>query len=328
MKEIKCNRRYAVTTMAAVWFTTPVWAESAWPTRPIKMVVPYPAGGAPDAFVRALAEHLSVQFPGSSTVVDNRPGASGLLGARAVAQGPADSHTLAYVSSGHVTLAAMNPKFDLLKELKPVSRLSASAFAVLVAADSPHKNMEDLIRHVQANPGKVNCGTAGTGSPSHMAVEYLQESTQNFKTNLVAYKGAIESINAIMGGHIDMTIGVLGAAVPLLKSGKLRALAVTTAKRHPLLPNVPTVAESGGGDYAYQAWGGFMVHPSTTDDVVARLQTAFQSAMQSDGVKRYMASTGGMPDTSESPAAFRTQLVKDIAREQAIIQRLGLNLAN
>lgn len=328
MKEIKCNRRYAVTAIAAAWFTTPAWAQAAWPNRPIKMVVPYPAGGAPDAFVRALAEQLGVQFPGSSTVIDNRPGASGLLGARAVSQGPADSHTLAYVSSGHVTLAAMNPKFDLLKELQPVSRLSASAFAVLVAADSPHKTMADLIRHVQAHPGKLNCGTAGPGSPSHMAVEYLQESTQNFKTNLVAYKGAIESINAIMGGHIDMTIGVLGAAVPLLKSGKLRALAVTTAKRHPLLPNVPTMAESGGGDYAYQAWGGFMVHPSTPVDVVARLQTAFQTAMQSEGVKRYLASTGGTPDISASPEAFRDQLVKDLAREQAIIQRLGLKLAS
>lgn len=326
MKKINCNRRHAMTAVAATFLASPIWAQSAWPNRPIKMVVPYPAGGTPDSFTRALAEQLVAQYPGSSTVIDNRPGASGLLGARAVAQGPADGHTLAYVSSGHVTLAAMNPKFDLLKELKPVARLSASAFAVLVAADSPHKTMEDLIRFVQANPGKVNCGTAGPGSPSHMAVEYLQESTQNFKTNLVAYKGAIESINAIMGGHIDMTIGVLGAAVPLLQSGKLRALAVTTANRHPLLPKVPTVAESGGGDYVYQAWGGFMMHPSTPDDVVRRLQTAFQTAMQSEGVKKYIASTGGAPDISASPEAFGAQLAKDIAREQAIIQRLGLNM--
>lgn len=326
MQAIPFNRRHVLGAVAAALCAPLTWAQSVWPTKPIKLFVPYPAGGAPDTLTRSVAEQLGNVLPGSSIVIENRPGASGLLGARAVSQAPADGHALVYVSSGHVTLAAMNPKFELLKELKPLIRLSASPFVVLVATESPYKTMEDLIRFVQANPGKVNCGTAGPGSPSHMAVEYLEESTKNFKTTLVPFKGAVESINAIMGGHIDMTIGVLGAAVSLIQGGKLRVLAVTTPKRVPLLPNVPTVAEAGGGDYAYQAWGGFMVHPDTPDDVVLRLQAAFQIAMQSDGVKKTMAATGGVPDISASPEAFGAQMARDLTREQLIVKRLGMTM--
>lgn len=327
MKKLFRNRRQTLSGLVAASFL-PVWAwaQSAWPSRPIKIVVPYPAGGTPDSFTRVLAEQLVAQWPASSTVIENRPGASGLLGARAVSQAVADQHSLVYVSSGHVTLAAMNPRFALLKELKPVIRLSASPFAVLVAADSPHKNMSDLIKYVQTNPGKINCGTAGPGSPSHFAVEYLEESSKKFKTTLVPFKGAVESINAILGGQIDMTIAVLGAAIQLIQSGKLRVLAVTTPRRIPLLPNVPTVAESGGGDYAYVAWGGFMMHVDTPVDVVRRFYSALHTAMQSESVKKYSAATGSMLDLSESPEAFGEQLAKDIAREQIIVKRLGMTM--
>ena len=302
-------------------------APSAWPSRPLRIVVPYPAGGSPDAFARAIGEYFNTKTPTVPVVVENKPGASGLLGARAVAQAPADHHTLAYVSSGHITLAAMNPRFVLLKELRPVARLSSSPFAVLVGADSPHRTLSDLIRFVQANPGKVNCGTAGSGSAAHLAVEYLEESTRNFKTTLVPFKGAVESIHAILGGHIDMTIGVLGTAVPFIRSGKLRALAVTSPKRIPLLPDLPTVAESGGGsDYAFAAWGGFMVHAETPDDVVRRIWTSLSAATQSEGVMRVIANSGGMLDISESPEAFGTQISRDLAREQIIVKRLGMTM--
>lgn len=304
-----------------------VSAQTAWPNRPVRFVVPFPAGGSPDGFSRSLAQQLGTQIPGSVVTVENRPGASALLGARAVSQGAADSHTLLYASSGHVTLAAINPRFALLKELKPVVRLSSSPFVVLVAAESPHKTMDDLIKFVQANPGKVNCGTAGPGSPAHFAVEYLEESTKNFKTTLIPFKGAIESINAIIGGQIDMTIGVLGAAVPLIRSGKLRALAVTTPRRVPLLPDVPTVAESGGGsEYAFTAWGGIMMHIDTPDEVIARVEAAFKTAMQAEDVRRFMQNSGGMPDLSETPAAFGAQMARDIVKEQAIVKRLGMTM--
>lgn len=295
-------------------------------SRPIKIVVPYPAGGAPDGFSRAVAESLSAQFPGTSVVVDNKPGASGLLGVRAVSQALVDQHTLAYVASGHVTLAAMNPRYQMLKELRPVARMTAAPFVVLVSSQSPYKSLSDLIRFAQANPGKLNCGTAGPGSAAHLAVEYLEESTKDFKTTLVPFKGAVESIQAIVGGQIDMTIAVLGAALPLIRGGKLRALAVTTPKRVGVLPDVPTVAEAGGGDYAFIAWGGFMMHPDTATDIVGRMNQALNNAMQSEVVQRYITATGGLSDVSASPEAFGMQIARDIVREQAIVKRLGMSI--
>lgn len=322
------HRRQALTlALAGLGLSNGAVAQVGWPNKPVRLVVPYPAGGSPDNFTRAIAQQMSLQMPGSTFTVENRPGASGLLGVRAVSQAPADGHSLVYVTSGHVTLAAMNARFQLQKELKPVARLSSSPFVVLVSAESPHKTLGDLIKFVQANPGKVNCGTAGPGSAAHLAVEYLEESTKNFKTTLVPYKGAVESINAIIGGQIDMTIGVLGAATQLILSGKLRPLAITTPKRIALLPDLPTVAESGGGqDYAFTAWGGFMMHADTADDVVTRIETALKAAMQTEDVRKLMQSSGGMPDVSESPALFGAQLARDIAREMVIVKRLGMTM--
>ncbi|MFM7332280.1 MAG: Bug family tripartite tricarboxylate transporter substrate binding protein [Brachymonas sp.] len=322
-------QRRQILLAGLVGMALPSWAsaQSAWPSRPVRLVVPYPAGGPPDGFSRVIAQQLGAQLSGATFTVENRPGASGLLGARAVSQGAADGHSLVYATSGHVTLAAMNPRFPLLRELKPVVRLSSSPFVVLVSAESPHKTMGDLIKFVQANPGKVNCGTAGPGSAAHLAVEYLEETTKNFKTTLVPFKGAVESINAILGGQIDMTIGVLGAAVQLVRAGKLRALAVTTPRRVALLPDLPTVAESGGGsDYAFTAWGGFMMHADTPDDLVARVESALKTAMQNEEVRKFVQSTGSMPDISESPAAFGAQLARDITRETSIVKRLGMTM--
>jgi tripartite-type tricarboxylate transporter receptor subunit TctC len=314
----------ALTSLAALAATsTPLRAQAAWPSKPLKIVVPYPAGGSPDVFARQLGEELARQL-GVTVIIDNKPGASGLLGMRAVSQTAADLHTFAYASSGQVTLTAMNPKFDLLKELKPVVHLSASPFIAVVNADSPIKTMGELIAAVQAQPGKLSFGSAGPGSPAHMAVEYLEESTNNFKALHVPFKGAIESINAILGGQIDFTIGVLGAAAPHIKAGKLRALGITTAKRSPLLPNVPTIAEGGGGNYAFQSWGGMMMHADTPDAVIARAATAFTAAMQSEAVKKLLSNTGSTAEISESPAAFAAQLRRDIATERLIVKRLGI----
>ena len=322
----RSSLRYTLGALMSAPMCLRAQSLGTWPSRPIKIVVPYPAGGAPDGFSRAVAESLSAQFPGTSVVVDNKPGASGLLGVRAVSQAPADQHTLAYVASGHVTLAAMNPRYQMLKELRPVARMSAAPFVVLVSSQSPYKSLPELIRFAQANPGKLNCGTAGPASAAHLAVEYLEESTKDFKTTLVPFKGAVESIQAIVGGQIDMTIGVLGAALPLIRAGKLRALAVTTPKRVAVLPDVPTVAEAGGGDYAFTAWGGFMMHPDTSADIVGRMNQALNNAMQSEVVQRYIATTGGLPDVSASPEAFGVQIARDIVREQAIVKRLGMSI--
>lgn len=318
------NRRAMLGALAvAPWMAPYSRAQGNWPSRTIRLVVPYPAGGAPDIFTRTLGEQLAIGLK-AIVIVDAKPGASGLLGMRAVSQGPADGHTFAYTSSGQVTLTAMNPKFDLLKELKPVVRLSASPFVLLVRADSPYKTVRDLVKAVQAQPGQLSYGTAGPGSPAHMAVAYLEEAIKDFNALHVPFKGAVESINAMLGGQIVFTIAVLGAAAPHIKGGKLRALGVTPAKRVALFPDVPTIAEATGTDYAYESWGGFTVHADTPDEVIAQAAKAFVTAAQSDSVGKYLANTGGRLALMPSPAEFGKALAREVELERRVVKRLGI----
>lgn len=320
------NRRRALAWTATA-LTLPgaaLQARAAGETlRDLRVVVPYPAGGSPDTTTRVLSTEVSRDL-GINIMVENRPGASGLLGARVVSQGPADGTLMVYVTSGHVTLSAINPRFNLLGELSPVVRLSASPFVALVSAQSPWQTMGELMAAAQAQPGKLSFGTAGQGSPAHMAVEFLHEATGNFRALHVPFKGAVESINAILGGQIDFTIGVLGAAVPHIRAGRLRALGVTTAQRQPILPQVPTIAEATRTRYEYVAWGGLMMHPQTPDAIVARLDQAYRKALQSDAAQRHNNSSGGQAWPSDSPAAFAEQLRADLEIERAIVRRLNL----
>jgi len=314
------RRALAWTATAASFAAAPALVRAAGDLR---IVVPYPAGGSPDNSARIASAEAAREL-GVSVIVENRPGASGLLGARAVSQGQADGSTLVYVSSGHVTLAAINPRFDLLKELRPVVRVSASPFVAVVSAQSRHRTMAELVAAVQAQPGRVTYGSAGQGSPAHMAVEFLHEATGNFQGLHVPFKGAVESINAILGGQIDFTIGVLGAAVPHINAGRLRALGMTTPQRLPLLPEVPTIAEATRSNYQFMAWGGFMMHPATPDAAVARLEQALRRGAQSRAYATFLQNSGAEPWLSESPAAFGEQLRRDLEIETQVVRRLNL----
>ncbi|WP_137918861.1 tripartite tricarboxylate transporter substrate binding protein [Hydrogenophaga sp. 2FB] len=318
------TRRTAIAALVAVpWLGRTAMAQSDWPRRPIRIVVPYPAGGTPDVTTRVLGEQLATVLK-TSVIVEAKPGASGLIGMRAVTSSAADGYTLAYVSTGQVTLSAMNPKFDLLKELKPVVRVSGSPFGVLVSTASPYKTMAELVVAVRAQPGKLSFGTAGAGSPAHMAVAHLEDALKDFQALHVPFKGAVESINAILAGQIDFTIGVLGAAVPHLKAGKLRILAVTPARRVALMPDVPTVAEALGTPYDFQSWGGYMVPAGTPDDVVDRLAAGIAQAANTEVFRKFLQSVAGELDLVTSPAEFRKRLVPALDAERRIVQRLGL----
>jgi len=318
------TRRSALALLAATpWIGRSALAQSDWPSRPIRIVVPYPAGGTPDVATRTVAEQLGPMLR-TSIVVDAKPGASGLIGMRAVTGSQPDGYTLGYISSGQVTLTAMNPKFDLLKELKPIAQLTGSPFVVLVGADSPYKTLTELIAATRSQPGKLTYGSAGVGSPAHMAVAYLEEDIKDFKALHVPFKGAVESINAILGGQIDFTIGVLGAAVPQIKSGRLRALAVTPSKRVALLPDVPTIAEVTKTGYEFQSWGGYVAPAGTPDDIVDRLAKAFVQSANTDAMNKYLAGVGGQLDIVATPSEFRKRLQVAIDIERRIVQRLGI----
>ncbi|CAN7776316.1 tripartite tricarboxylate transporter substrate binding protein [Cupriavidus necator] len=297
-------------------------AQGTWPSRPVRIIVPLPAGGGVDVFVRALSERLSAAL-GQAVIVDNKPGAGGLLGAKALAQAPRDGLTLGYITTGQVTLEAMGGRLDLLKELRPVARLSYSPFVVVVRADSPHKTLGELIAAVKASPGKLSFGSSGIGSPPQFAVEDLNEQLGSFKAVHVPYKGAIEVANAIIGGEVDFTIGLLGTMAPLIAGGKLRALAVTSHARVAALPNVPTMNEAGVPGFALEPWGGLAVPAGTPDAVVARLNEVLPGILDAPAMKELFARQGAV-SAYLGANDFTAQIVRQLEKERAVVKRLGM----
>ena len=297
-------------------------AQATWPSAPIRIVVPSPAGGGVDVFARVVGEQLAAALK-QTVIIDNKAGAGGLIGTKAAAQSAPDGYTIAYLHSGLVTVQAMNPRLDLLKEFRPVARLSYSPFMAVVNADSKYKTLQDLIAEVQANPGKLTFGSGGPGSPAHLAVEYIEEKLGNFKAVHVPFKGAAEAANAIVGGQVDFQVGLLGASIPLVQGGKLRALAVTSAKRLPQLPNVPTMSEAGLPGFVFEPWGGFGVPAGTPDAVIARLNEVLPGIMASAPVKDVMAKQGSVVDYAP-PAALAAQIARELEIDKVVVKRLGM----
>ena len=315
------NRSLAF-TLAVAGTAARSQTPAAWPAGPVRIIVPLPAGGGVDVFVRALAEPLAAALK-QTVIVDNKPGAGGLIGAKAAAQAAPDGLTLAYIHSGLVTVQAKNPRLDLLKEFRPVARLSNSPFVVVVSASSRHRTMADLVADVKANPGKLSFGSGGPGSPAHLAVEYLEEKVGNFKALHVPFKGAAEAANALIGGQVDFQIGLLGAVLAPVQGGKLRALAVTGRSRVPQLPAVPTLAEAGVPDFVFEPWGGLAVPAGTPDAVITRLNELLPGVLAHATVKEVMARQGAMPDLA-SPQSLATQIARELEIDKVVVKRLGM----
>jgi tripartite-type tricarboxylate transporter receptor subunit TctC len=308
--------------MAAPAMVSTTYAQSAWPSAPIRIVVPAPAGGGVDVFARVLGEQLAAVLK-QPVIIDNKAGAAGLIGTKAAAQSPADGYTIAYVHSGLVTVQAMNPRLDLLKEFRPVAKLSTSPYLAVVSAESKYKTLQDLVADVQANPGKLSFGSGGPGSPAHLAVEYIEERLGNFKTVHVPFKGPVDAGNAIIGGQVDFMVGLLGATIGLVQSGRLRALAVTSAKRLPQLPNLPTVAESGIPNFAFEAWGGLAVPAGTPDAMVARLNEVLPGVLATAAVKEVVAKQGSAIDYLP-PQGLAELITRGLEIDKVVVKRLGM----
>ncbi len=295
----------------------------SWPAT-TKIVVPLPAGGGVDVIVRKFAEVLGPKL-GTSVIVDNRPGASGLIAAKAASSGSADGGTILYFHPGLLTMQSITGRLDTLGEFKAVTKLSSGPHLLVVPANSPYKTQAELLLAVKSQPAKLNYGTGGNGSPSHLAFEWMEERTAGgLKATAIPFKGGIESVTALMGGEIDFTFALLSVVSEHIKSGKLRALSITSASRAVLLPNVPTVAEAGIPGYVFDSWGALLVPIKTPDAVVNRLYEAAKASANSQEFSSIVARGGGVLDVSPSPAIFTEQLRSAIVEEKRIVDRLGL----
>lgn len=297
-------------------------AWAAWPGKPIRLVVPVPAGGAVDVLVRALGEALAVEL-GQPVLADNIPGAGGLIAAKAVARATSDGHTLLLVHSGMVAVQVLNPRLDLLRELVPLARLVHSPLALVVRADVPYKTLAELIAAVRAQPGQFAFGSGGIGSPAHVAVLEIASRAGPFAAVHIPYNGAAEAGTALLRGDIEFQFGVLGAVLPMVVAGRFRALAVTGATRSALLPEVPTVAEAGLPGFRIEPWAGLAAPAGTPAGIVARWGDLLPRVLAGPTVQPVVVRLGLVSAYADGPELAR-QIARELVQEAARARQLGL----
>lgn len=317
------NRRFAI---AAIVLAAAAGAPLAqtYPSKPIKMVSPFSAGGGNDFLARFLSVRLAAAL-GQPVVVENKPGAGGMMGTDAVAKAAPDGHTILLGSNGPLSvLPALGVKtpYDAGNDLVPVALLTKQPFVLLTHAASPLKDCKQFIATAKAQPDKLNYGTAGTGSAPHLAVEALQLQA-GIRMTHIPYKGASPAINDLVAGQIQLSTADPNTAAPLLKQGRLRALAVTTGRRSPLLPEVPTIAECGVAGYDVAGWFGALVPAGTPAPIVARLQTELARIMAAPETKQALSNLGGELLAS-TPLQFAQHIKSETSRWRQLATTLNI----
>ena len=326
MTRVMLNRRDAfVLTGAALLAVDGVFAQSEWPRgQPLKLIVPFTAGSGTDVVARLLGEKLGPALE-TTIVVDNRAGAGGTLGAALVAKAPADGYTLLVHSAGHLVNPALYPNlsYDTIKDFAGVTAL-ASLPNVLVTAPDRFKDVRDLVEQAKSKPGTLNYGSAGNGSATHMNAEVFRFAA-GIQAQHVPFKGTPEALNEVMAGRIDWFFAPMVSALSLVQSGKLKALAVGTAKRSDVLPQLPTTVEAGVPGSEYLFWVGLFAPARTPAAIVERLHDEVVKIMSSADMKERLDKLGAEPFLM-SPAAFDKFIVDETAKSQQIVRAAGIKL--
>ncbi|MGE0311214.1 MAG: Bug family tripartite tricarboxylate transporter substrate binding protein [Lautropia sp.] len=299
-------------------------AAAAWPERPIRIVVPFAAGGSTDVVARALAKELADAL-NQSVIVENKAGAGGNIGADAVAKAAPDGYTILMVSGSIVTV---NPHmyakmpFDAKKDLIGVTNVASGPQVLVVNKDIPAKDVKELIALVKADPKKFNFGSAGVGTQVHMAGESFVDAAGIAPTH-VPYKGEGPAYPDIVGGAIQFMVGNIAAAAPFVSNGRLKALGVTSAKRSPLLPDVPTIAESGLPGFENTSWFGLMVPAGTPAPIIARIHEATVAVLGKPALKERLTAAG-MEGVGNTPAEFAAAIEAESQRWAKVVKNRGL----
>jgi tripartite-type tricarboxylate transporter receptor subunit TctC len=312
------------TFIAACALAAASLAHAAWPERPITLVVPYAPGGSADALARVLAAKIGATL-GTSVVVDNRGGASGTIGASYVAKAQPDGYTMLYDATPY----SINPHLLAAMPyaptaLQPLSLVSLAPNIVIVKADSPFKDLKDLIAKAKAQPGKVNFASGGSGTVQRLAAELFRQKLGLDMVH-VSYKSGGPAIIDVMGGQVDFMFSTVAASSPLVAGGKLRALAISSPKRADKLPNVPTVAELAIPGYEVYEWNGVFVPHGTPADIAGKLQKAVAGALHDEEVVKRFTDLGAQPIGS-TPAQFADYLKKEDAKWGEVVRKGNIRL--
>lgn len=319
------DRRIALLALAAAGAAP--WgglqAQPAFPAKALRIVVPFAAGGVGDLTARAVATGLAARL-GQPVVIDNRPGAGGVVAADAVARAEPDGHTLFLMSNGTAVTASLFKAlpYDTLADFTPISTLGVFDIAVLVPADSPHRTLAQLLLHARAHPGQLNIGSINTGSTQHLAAELFKGSAA-IDAQVVPFNGTPALITALRGRQVDVGVEILGPALPQVRAGALRVLAVAGEQRSAALPDVPTAVESGVKGFMASSWNALAAPARTPRAVVDRLQREVAATVATAAVQQQLRALHVEPRTS-TPEQAAALLKADIERWRAVIERAGI----
>jgi tripartite-type tricarboxylate transporter receptor subunit TctC len=331
------RRRHVLTPLPALAaaalapaLVLPAAAQSTWPSKPVRIVVPFAAGGTTDILARALAPELQKAF-GQPFIIDNKPGAGGNNGAAEVAKAAPDGYTLLMGTVGtHAINAALYPKmpFDHVKEFQPVTLVAGVPNVLVLNPASAQRygvnSVADLAKAAKANPGRMNMASSGNGTSIHLAGELFKTMTGTFMVHF-PYRGSGPALIDLIGGNMDLMFDNLPSAMPHIKSGRLKALAVTSATRSAAMPELPTVAEAGGATlkgYEASSWFGLLAPAGTPMDIVNRVQQETAKALASPALKERLAAQGAIP-SGNTPAEFAKFIADETAKWAKVVKASG-----
>jgi tripartite-type tricarboxylate transporter receptor subunit TctC len=319
------RRQIVLAALAAVAASAaPLTATAqAYPAKPITIVVPFSAGGTTDILARVIGQALNKEL-GQSVIVDNRAGAGGNIGGALAAKAAADGYTLFMGTVGtHAINQSLYKKmpFDPVKDFAPLTRVAMVPNLLVANPAKPYKSVQELIAFAKANRGKVNFGSSGSGSSIHLSGELFNALARVDMVH-VPYKGSAPAVSDLLGGQIDIMFDNLPSAIQHVRAGKLRPLAVTTAKRSPELPDVPTIAEAGVPGYEATSWFGMFAPAATPAPVVAKLNAALVKVLADPEVKKKLAEQGAEP-YSEKPEQFAEFIRKETAKWSKVVKDSG-----
>ena len=297
-------------------------AQPAWPSRPVRMVVPFSPGGSNDVLARALCERLTAML-GQPFVVENRAGAGGAIGADLIAKSPPDGSAFLFISSSIATNAATQRlPYDPVADFTPIAQAAVAPMIVTVGRDSPARDMAALVRLAREQPGQLRFGGAGPGDTSYFATELLKMAA-GLQMEAVAYRGITEAQTDAAAGRIDLVVTTLASARGLLDAGQLRLLAIAADARDPRMPDVPTVRESTGIDYATGVWWGVFGPARLPAPITARFNAAINAAVAEPSYQRVLEA-GGAAAAPVTPEVFAAHVRAEVARWTEVARRAGV----
>ena len=321
------NRRQTlqrIALMSSLCVTSTIAMAQAWPSKPVRIVVPWPAGGLVDIAARQLGTRLQAAL-GQPVLVDNKAGAGGNIGADAVAKAPPDGHTLVFTTSALTIGTAMGSKlpFNLAKDFEPLALVAHAPSVLVVGPAITPGSVKELIETAKAKPGKLSYASAGIGSPAHLTGELFKTSQKLFVVH-VPYTGAPAALNDQLAGRVDYQFANATVALPQIRAGKVQALAVTSAKRFDALPQVPTMAEAGVPNFEADQWLGLLAPRGIPQPAIDRIVTEVNKVLDSSDFRAVLSQAGMSTASAGSPAGFAAHVQKDLARWSAVVKTQGI----